>query len=277
VTREATRSAPDTRSSAKARKYLDFWKRVGASFPELDGARSTACYRRDEQWLFERFMPPLDGLRLFKTDLWDEARNTRILCWAGSRGARTFGIDLSPATTVSAARESGDRGVPLGAAVSDVRTIPFRDASFDAVYSMGTIEHFDETEAAVEEIFRVLRPGGRAIIGVPNRHDPFLRPLLVAILYRLGLYGYGFEKSYSRKGLRSMLEAAGFEIREETGILFMPGWLRMIDLACHVWFRPLAVVTGAAIAPFTWLVDRFPGLRRHGYLIAAVAVRPDTE
>ena len=56
------------------------------------------------------------------------------------------------------------------------------------------------------------------VIGVPNRWDPFLRPLLVVLLYRLGLYGYGFEKSYSRRTFRRMLTRAGFEVTAETGI-----------------------------------------------------------
>jgi len=211
---------------------------------------------------------------VFKTDLWDEARNTRILQWAASHGARTFGVDISPSTTVMAKGEFSSRELSLCGVVSDVREIPFRDDSFDAVYSMGTIEHFDETEAAVAEIFRVLAAGGRAVIGVPNRHDPFLRPLMVALLYRLGLYGYGFEKSYSRKALQRMLEAAGFRVEAETGILFIPGWLRMLDLLCHTRFPWLSSLTGFAIRPFAWAYETFPGLRRHGYLIAAVVTKP---
>jgi SAM-dependent methyltransferase len=256
--------------------YMDFWERVGASFPDLGGAASTSVYRRDEQRLFEEHLSPLDGLKVFKTDLWDEARNTRILCWAASRGARAYGIDISPPTTRIAGGEFRRAGVALAGTVADVRAIPFRDGSFDAVYSMGTVEHFEETEQAVEEIFRVVRPGGRAIIGVPNRHDPFLRPLVVALLSRLGLYAYGLEKSYSRRALREMLQRAGFRVVAETGILFMPGWVRMLDLACHSWLRPLSLITGALVRPFAWLSGRFPRLRRHGYLIAAVAVRPET-
>ena len=98
-----------------------------------------------------------------------------------------------------ARRHFGDRHLSLNGLVSDVRALPFPAASFDVVYSMGTIEHFAESDTALQEIFRVLRPGGVAIIGVPNRWDPFLRPLLVALLYRVGLYGYGYEKSYSRR------------------------------------------------------------------------------
>ena len=128
---------------------------------------------------------------------------------------------------------------------------------------MGTIEHFDETERAVHEMARVLKPGGRAIVGVPNRHDPFLRPLLATVLQAIGLYGYGYEKSYSRRALRQMLEKAGLTVVEETAILFIPGWLRMLDLACHSWFRPLAAVTGILVRPFVFL-DRPSRPRRHG-------------
>jgi SAM-dependent methyltransferase len=140
---------------------------------------------------------------------------------------------------------------------------------------MGTIEHFAATEQAVAEMARVLKPGGRAIIGVPNRHDPFLRPLLATVLQAIGMYGYGYEKSYSRRGLRNMLERAGLVVIAETAILFIPGWLRMLDLACYCWCRPLAAITGGLVYPFV-LADRYlPRVRRHGYLLATVVTKPD--
>jgi SAM-dependent methyltransferase len=255
--------------------YHDFWTRVGERFPDLDGAASTRYYADNERRLFTEHLPPLAGLRVLKTDLWDEAKNTRILAWAGRQGARAYGIDISEPTVMQAraafTRESG----PLRAAAADVRALPFRDASFDAIYSMGTIEHFDETEQAVEEMARVLKPGGRAIIGVPNRHDPFLRPLLATVLQAVGLYAYGYEKSYSRRALRDMLERAGFRVAAETSILFIPGWLRMLDLACHSWCRPLAAVTGALVRPFVFLDRRVPAVRKHGYLLATVVMKPE--
>ena len=267
--RETTHGA-----SAGDGAYRGFWNEVGDHFPDLGQAASTAYYRACEKWLFEEFLTPLAGRRVLKTDLWDEAKNTRILRWAAGRGAEVHGIDLALPIAGQAAAAFRRRGLHLQGSVADVRELPYGDRSFDAVYSMGTIEHFDETEDAVAEIFRVLKPGGRAVIGVPNRHDPFLRPLLVALLYRLGLYGYGFEKSYSRRQLAQMCRRAGFEVNGESGILFIPGWLRMADLAATVWWRPLDRLTGLAVRPFAWLYHRFARVRRHGYLIVAVADRP---
>ncbi|MGE0866437.1 MAG: class I SAM-dependent methyltransferase [Vicinamibacterales bacterium] len=258
--------------------YRSFWAGVGERFPDLSGAASTRFYAENEQRLFAEHFPALSGLSILKTDLWDEARNTRILVWAHSRGARAFGIDISMPTLSLAGQAFATAGFAggLGAAAGDVRALPFGDGRFDAIYSMGTIEHFAETEMAVAEMARVLKPGGRAIIGVPNRLDPFLRPLLATVMQALGIYGYGYEKSYTRRALRQMLEHAGLEVVAETAILFIPGWLRMLDLACHSWCRPLAMVTGALVAPFVWLDRHIPAVRRHGYLLATVVRKPMT-
>ena len=69
-----------------------------------------------------------------------------------------------------------------------------------------------------------------------------------------------------------MLTRAGFRVTAETGILLLPGGVRMLDLACHTWARPLSRLTGLADAPFQHLSQRVPWLRRHGYLLATVVV-----
>ena len=99
-----------------------------------------------------------------------QAKNSGILRSAAAAGARPVGIDI--ATDI--VRES----VALLAAyrprfaIADIRALPFRADCFDLVYSIGTIEHSPETELAVAEISGPERPGGRAIVGVPNKLDP---------------------------------------------------------------------------------------------------------
>ena len=70
-----------------------------------------------------------------------------------------------------------------------------------------------------------------------------------------------------------MLESAGFEVVAETAILFVPGWLRMADLALHSYVPPLARVTAAAAQALRLARRHVPAVRRHGYLLASVGVR----
>jgi SAM-dependent methyltransferase len=244
---------------------------VGAHFPSLKGAASTDYYFACERWLLGHF-PPLAGCSLLKTDLWDEAKNTEILRWAAEQGARPLGVDVS-LEVVREAREVLRAHRP-GLARADVRALPFRDGSVDLAYSMGTIEHFPEYALAVREIHRVLKPGGVAIIGVPNKLDPFLRPLMVHVMNLWGLYGYGMEKSFTPRELAALLAGAGFRVRALTGILFIPGWLRMLDLLCHTRHSVLTTLTAALVGPFAWLYRRVPAVRRHGYMIACVVEKP---
>ncbi len=253
-------------------RYVSFWDEVAAHFPSLKGAPSTQYYFACEQLLCEQFFPPLAGRRLFKTDLWDEAKNTEILRWATEQGARPAGLDIAMDIVQQARRVFG-AGEP-DFVVADIRSIPFRADAFDLIYSMGTIEHFPEYTVSVHELFRVLKPGGTAIVGVPNKLDPFLRPLLVYLLQRWGLYAYGMEKAFTARGLRAVLESAGFRVRATSGILFMPGWLRMLDLWCYTRCPRLTRLTGWLVRPFAWLYRRYPAVRRHGYLLACVIEKP---
>jgi SAM-dependent methyltransferase len=249
------------------------WDVLGTEFPSVKGAASTAYYRACEERLFRDFFPDLPGRSLLKTDLWDEAKNTEILQWAARQGAQPLGIDVAHATVRTAARLlDGHRPAFV---VADVRAIPFRAASCDLVYSMGTIEHVPDPDRAIAEIFRVLRPGGTAIIGVPNALDPFLRPLLVRALSGLDLYPYAPERSFTPRVLRRRLEAAGFRVTATTGLLFIPGWLRMLDLWCHTRCPQLSQIMGCLTRPFEWLEARVPAVRRHGYLVACVAHKPE--
>jgi len=147
--------------------------------PAFHGAPSTKYYFECERTLLESFFPNLEGKKVFKSDLWDEAKNTRILKWTANRGAEVYGLDISYPIVKDAQDLFRRSSLKCGIIVSDLRQIAFGDESFDYIYSMGTIEHFKEYRQALGEIYRVLKKGGRAIIGVPNKWDPFLRPLMV--------------------------------------------------------------------------------------------------
>jgi ubiquinone/menaquinone biosynthesis C-methylase UbiE len=78
---------------------------------------------------------------------------------------RAVGLDLAESLLARTARRL--RG---GAALAqgDAAALPFAGAAFDRVYCSEVLEHLVDPAAAVREIRRVLRPGGVAVLSVPN-------------------------------------------------------------------------------------------------------------
>ena len=90
-----------------------------------------------------------------------------------SQGCDYHGLDIA----AGPAEMMKDRLSLLGKKSSDhVRVgsaldIPFKDESFDYVYSIGCLHHTGNLRKSVTEVYRVLRPGGKAIVMLYNRHS----------------------------------------------------------------------------------------------------------
>jgi SAM-dependent methyltransferase len=89
------------------------------------------------------------------------------------RGWQAYGVDPSDAM-VSLARQR----LPGAAARLDLgraESLAFADASFDAVAALGSLEYTDDLGRSLEELARVLRPGGIAVVSWPNFHGVYAR------------------------------------------------------------------------------------------------------
>ncbi|HYG63359.1 MAG TPA: class I SAM-dependent methyltransferase [Thermoanaerobaculia bacterium] len=255
------------------------WDRIAASVRDFHAAPSTQYYRRCEMALLERSVGSLRGKRVLKLDLWNEAFNTRILDWMREQGAEVVGLDISRVVAFRARRNSLSNGARSNGHApallrADIRELPFADGSFDIVYTMGTIEHIDEYRQAIGEVQRVLKPGGRAVVGVPHKWDLFLRPLMVWILDAFGQYLYAPEKSFSASELRQDVERTGLRVVERTGILTLPGFLRMADLFFYTRGLPFYRLSPLFLAPFQFAETRWRWPGRFGYLLTVVADKP---
>jgi SAM-dependent methyltransferase len=256
--------------SFSSENLANYWDNIAKNMNELEfqNAPSTLIYKQSEINLFKRHFKEAKGKKLLKLDLWNEVNNTGILFWAYDQGYEVHGLDISP-YIVRRANENF-AGKEHTFIESDIRDIKFPDNTFDYIYTMGTIEHIPDYRKAIKEIYRVLKPGGKAIIGVPNANDPFLRPLTVWILERFNAYPYSPEKAFIMDELATDAEEAGFTLMDTTGVLFQPGWLRMADCFFYNKLPFLRGLFNLLFKPFEAMERKYDNCKRMGYLIAVV-------
>jgi SAM-dependent methyltransferase len=137
-------------------------------------------------------------------------------------------------------------------AVADLTALPFPNRVFDAAIHIVTIEHLREPARAMQEIARVLKPGGALLIAAPHEWEVHQAP-----------HDYF---RYTRYGLKYLLEQSGMQVTEIrpaggyfrllarrllNGLQFFTGGLRWL------WFIPAAIllVPPALILPFLDFLD----------------------
>lgn len=86
-------------------------------------------------------------------------------------GAKCTGVDLTPRSVEISRSRFELYGVPGSFCLSDAERLPFGDQSFDVYYSNGVLHHTPETAKAVDEAYRVLKPGGTAKVMLYHRNS----------------------------------------------------------------------------------------------------------
>jgi ubiquinone/menaquinone biosynthesis C-methylase UbiE len=138
----------------KNKKVADMWSSGGRAYDEVsrgveEGIRH--CVLRLAPRKDERVLDIATGTGL-------TARNI------GRLGARVTGVDIAQGL-LDAAREIADEeGLSIDWQLGDAEKLPFADASFDAAASTFGIMFASNQDAAIGELARVVRPGGRIAI-----------------------------------------------------------------------------------------------------------------
>lgn len=131
----------------------------------------------------------------------------RLLTLAAQAGAQTYGVDIST-VALDLARQ---RGCPAQLQHADGEALPFEDGSFDQVTSLGSLEHYLHPERGVQEIARVLKPTGRALIMLPNIY--YWRYVVRAAIKKSGpSHGQDLERFATIDQWQRLLEENGLRV-----------------------------------------------------------------
>jgi SAM-dependent methyltransferase len=155
------------------------------------------------------------------------------------------GFDWSSAA-LSQARA---RGVPVARASADESGLPLASSSIDVVMMSELIEHLVDPDNALDEAWRVLKPGGTLLLSTPNLAAWYNRVLLAVGVQPIftevslrGIYGrpgtevVGHLRLFTRRALLGLLKAMGFVDIRIMGAPYhdVPGPMKPLDrLFCH--------------------------------------------
>jgi SAM-dependent methyltransferase len=165
--------------------------------------------------------------------------------------------------------EAPDAEVPLGHfpeisayVSSEPVALPYEDASFDAVLSCGVLEHTGNQEANLDEVARVLKPGGRFYVyKLPNRYS-----YLEWIARRMGLHYHGSEPGdmlFTVAQARDMFARHGYEVEATRRANMVPLTVSGVQRIASLWWA------------LNRLLSRVPVLNLLATNVELVARRPD--
>jgi ubiquinone biosynthesis O-methyltransferase len=186
-----------------------------------------------------------------------------------TRGANVVGIDAS-GSMIDAARQRADRAqADVDFKVATAQQLPFPPERFDAVVAVTILCFVDDAAAVIQEIARVLRPGGRLVIGELGKWNSWaaarrIRGWLGSPLWRKGRFRTGRE-------LRALANNAGLEPGPVHGAIYYPRWVRaarLFELSEHRLGR--LTTLGAAFLALRATkpvaqAKRRQGMRAHGH------------
>lgn len=145
-----------------------------------------------------------------------------------------------------------DRAPGPGMIAGDLETLPFPDASFDAVFCSQVLEHTPHPARAVAELARVTRPGGRLLVSLPhishmhNEPHDYQRLTVHGLSLLLSELGWEVEGAATSGGLWTMLG-------------FAPSTLIGLGLGSRLARGPVRAML-AALYALLFALDRQAGL-----------------
>ena len=170
----------------------------------------------------------------------------------GERGA-VVAADLNPGMLAVARSLPAPRGATVEWRQADAAALPFADQAFEVVFCQLGLQFFADRAAALREMLRVLRPGGRVVVMVWRAIDqsPGFAALAAALERHIGPEASSIMRAPFSLGdpeeLSSLIAEGGFEaldLRAETGAVRFASVERFV--ASYVAGSPLAAPVAAA-------------------------------
>lgn len=179
---------------------------------------------------------------------------------AARTGADVTAVDASSQMLARAGRATADAGVDVELVQADAGSLPFRDDTFDVVLAVTLLCLVDDAQLAVRQMARVLKPGGRLVLGELAPYSSWAA--LRRVRGWLGSSTWRRARFRSAREVAALVASAGLVVGRTQGAIYYPP----LSLAARVLGRfdavPRRLTTiGAA---FVAVAATKPGPRARG-------------
>jgi ubiquinone/menaquinone biosynthesis C-methylase UbiE len=200
-----------------------------------------------------------------------------IACGAGelslriaAKGANVYGLDMSAAGIASARRLAKIAKLKCEFTVGDAERLPYPDGFFDKIVCSSSLEHFTNDAQSLNEMARVLKPGGRAVLTV----DSFTYPIAPELKERHRQM-CAVEHYYTREDMAKALKNAGLTMARSEYLLtsgltsfFIKFWIK------HNRLNNLFILI-AFVSPLMLLSENLSGKKDRGFTLIVEAQKVD--
>lgn len=178
--------------------YERVWRPVG--FTLAAAGRSTAA----EQRRIDEFLDLDLDARVLDVACGPGNTTRRLLATLGPNG-RVTGLDAAASMIERARADTPDPRADY--VLGDASRMPFGDASFDAVTCLGALYLVEDAEAVMDELVRVVRPGGRVcVLTSVHRGPDALQAFADAVMRPVGMRVFGAREVTGALAQRGLID-----------------------------------------------------------------------
>ncbi len=142
---------------------------VAAARDERDFYAQYRRFRYETEWHIPEFVnfTEMRGRRVLEIGCGNGADGVMF----AEAGADYTGVDLTETAVAATRKHFAVMGLTGEFHLANAEQLDFPDASFDVVYSYGVLHHTPDPARAIREVYRLLKPGGRALVMLYHRHS----------------------------------------------------------------------------------------------------------
>lgn len=166
----------------------------------------------------------------------------------GRAGTKVTGLDADQRMLRAARKRQTPDAPSINFVRGDVTALPFADRIFDVVTAITVLCFVPDARTAMAEMARVLKPGGRLVVGELGRYSAWTA--LRRIRGWLGSATWRAARFRSARDMRGLVEQAGLSVATVRGAVFYPplGWLAAMMARVDPWLGRRATLGAGFMA-----------------------------